>query len=1373
MSHYDFVKVGKGRRKVGGPSGFMPTLKSAEIPPGHTLYSRNYELKFPYPDMYKAQANICDRLIHAMDLSKTQRSAAFLESPTGTGKTLALLTASLGWQEKIMETGGVEHLAAFKAEIDEDPSPTPPTQPSVPPTALKQSAAERASSISQIMLELSDWEEDNFQDIPSTQFTPSNAAPPTPSSDTNAAPQPQEPSPGGTFPDNPNRRKRGHVDIDLEDMIDFQPDLKRPPSATTSSDASSSNTGNTNESSPEGASNPPPAKSSHLHIPTIFYATRTHSQVQKAIAELYDMPYRPKMAALGARDNFCLDPEVKDLPKGTRENACRTKVRKKRCTFHANREAVISAPDVLAPSGPLQVWDLEDMTKLGKYHSACGYYAAREMAKSAQLVFCPYNYLIDLAIVQPFADVLRDSIVIIDEAHNIEDVCRTEASLKLSISTLDEIIFSIRNAFELPRQFPRMWAYRVHGLVQDHIAKQTASAIPTENVPETPEKPSGRPTYSLFSSASTFYVGSDSNQAAQPNAAKIAREKEREEEFAEKQRFFASFTPVGFTPAVSQTMAHTHWSVLEEAEGDAMPPQFPEFLFSLRKLLDMVSRMRDWLHTTARRDFEQKSANNKDGYGVWMDETVLQVFGEEFKITPFNIRAILQHWEELQHMISEMTEWMDEAETRHAADKKANLMNQLAQSSTYRGYLPSTAELIDEDIWGVEPWKKRVTENKLNYSSAPVWTILDGAHLSDLERLFRIYGFMLLNDLQYLEDFRVIIERPKTSVNVVNDENGAPRAQNHHNPRGSAGGYGRGRNWTPPPGYAIQYHFLCLNPACLFRELLSKARLVTLVSGTLSPFASMRAELGVESLVSPSAIVQFSTQHIIPPGSKQLMALRLNALTPTDLDASLRLRRIATPAMLLPRNQPLKWVYHAKKDAKAANALGMLLLGLLPAVPDGALAFFTSYDHIRFCVSCWQSGDGALWKALNHCKPIFIEPSASSGGTKVKEAFKEMHQSYLTTINAGVLDGTSRGALFLGVARGKIAEGIDFADQYARAVFIVGIPFPSIKEPAIEQKRRWNQDRFSEEKSLLINEALAHKERERTSARPPSQNFAHQGVRSLLDAGNRRTIPTQNQGPSHPSILDLPFKTISDWHSIDEMGASLFLNDAMWYDAQAFRAVNQTLGRCIRHASDYGAIIFLDDRFETDSVERHLSSWVRSALSPSTALITPIVSQLEAFYKNNLHLKKQVKPTNPAQTLASSSALPALSPFAAAASTLAPGLNKASSWSSHQTIIDEGIQRRSTDPFVIDRTPVNAFERLMPSRSSAQNQAKAQPSKAEKQSNPNGALQAPLVPENAPVSALKAHFQEISLSGPPLREPENYEKDASGVIVPILKSPFV
>lgn len=38
------------------------------------------------------------------------------------------------------------------------------------------------------------------------------------------------------------------------------------------------------------------------------------------------------------------------------------------------------------------------------------------------------------------------------------------------------------------------------------------------------------------------------------------------------------------------------------------------------------------------------------------------------------------------------------------------------------------------------------------------------------------------------------------------------------------------------------------------------------------------------------------------------------------------------------------------------------------------------------------------------------------------------------------------GAVLLAVCRGKVSEGIDFADDAARAVLVVGIPFPAFKD---------------------------------------------------------------------------------------------------------------------------------------------------------------------------------------------------------------------------------------------------------------------------------------------------------------------------------------
>ena len=46
------------------------------------------------------------------------------------------------------------------------------------------------------------------------------------------------------------------------------------------------------------------------------------------------------------------------------------------------------------------------------------------------------------------------------------------------------------------------------------------------------------------------------------------------------------------------------------------------------------------------------------------------------------------------------------------------------------------------------------------------------------------------------------------------------------------------------------------------------------------------------------------------------------------------------------------------------------------------------------------------------------------------------------------------GALFLAVCRGKVSEGLDFADENARAVITVGIPFPNAKDKQVGRARQ-------------------------------------------------------------------------------------------------------------------------------------------------------------------------------------------------------------------------------------------------------------------------------------------------------------------------------
>lgn len=79
-------------------------------------------------------------------------------------------------------------------------------------------------------------------------------------------------------------------------------------------------------------------------------------------------------------------------------------------------------------------------------------------------------------------------------------------------------------------------------------------------------------------------------------------------------------------------------------------------------------------------------------------------------------------------------------------------------------------------------------------------------------------------------------------------------------------------------------------------------------------------------------------------------------------------------------------------------------------------------------------------------------------------------------------------------------------------------------------------------------------------------------------------------------VTGLPFPLYTDPRVIlkrqylDENKTS---SGTLWYNQQTYRAVNQAIGRVIRHKNDYGAILLCDERFSQFSSISQLPGWMR------------------------------------------------------------------------------------------------------------------------------------------------------------------------------------
>ncbi|XP_067685021.1 Fanconi anemia group J protein homolog [Haliotis asinina] len=370
--------------------------------------------------------------------------------------------------------------------------------------------------------------------------------------------------------------------------------------------------------------------------------------------------------------------------------------------------------------------------------------------------------------------------------------------------------------------------------------------------------------------------------------------------------------------------------------------------------------------------------------------------------------------------------------------------------------------------------------------SPPVMTVL--------EQLASAMGYLYRDDMKFVEDYRVSIV--KTTAFVSNQPtNGA-----WLNPRQRHGGQRR------VPVVTCTLNFWCMNPAVAFSDL-QNCRSIVLSSGTLSPMSSFSSELGM------NFSIQLEANHVIKDDQVWVGAVGQG-----------------------PNGTSLQAVYRNVETYNFQDELGQLVFRVCKTVPHGVLCFFPSYKCLEKLTNRWKTT--GLWDKMFEQKKIVAEPRGSD-----KMNFEELMNLFYEAVETRG-DEDKDGALFLAVCRGKVSEGLDFADNFARAVITVGIPYPNFKDIQVELKRKYND--------------------------------MHKAARGLLSGSD-------------------------------------------WYEIQAFRALNQALGRCIRHRRDWGALIIVDERFVKNPQKylKGLSKWVRNkAVSYNT--FSSAMDSLSRFTKHRI-----------------------------------------------------------------------------------------------------------------------------------------------------------
>uniref|UniRef100_A0A915IP59 Helicase ATP-binding domain-containing protein n=1 Tax=Romanomermis culicivorax TaxID=13658 RepID=A0A915IP59_ROMCU len=190
------------------------------------------------------------------------------------------------------------------------------------------------------------------------------------------------------------------------------------------------------------------------NVPKIFFGSRTHKQLAQVIGELKKTDYCSKIriTILASRRQLCINDRATNQDMDLNEG-CKTLLRDKngiQCTYYSQLKRFDQNPSKLRKllfkvqrassvhDDKAHVWDIEDLTKIGDEHHFCPYFAATStLMQDANVIFAPYNYLVDPLVRERMKLNVKNQIILIDEAHNIEDCCRESLNFVITRNELE------------------------------------------------------------------------------------------------------------------------------------------------------------------------------------------------------------------------------------------------------------------------------------------------------------------------------------------------------------------------------------------------------------------------------------------------------------------------------------------------------------------------------------------------------------------------------------------------------------------------------------------------------------------------------------------------------------------------------------------------------------------------------------------------------------------------------------------------------------------------------------------------------------------------------------------------------------------------
>ena len=329
--------------------------------------------------------------------------------------------------------------------------------------------------------------------------------------------------------------------------------------------------------------------------------------------------------------------------------------------------------------------------------------------------------------------------------------------------------------------------------------------------------------------------------------------------------------------------------------------------------------------------------------------------------------------------------------------------------------------------------------------------------------------------------------------------------------------------------------YTLLDASAPMAPILEQARAVVFAGGTMKPVDEVTAALMPQ--LSPASLRLFSCGHVIPPTSLRVLTLPQG-----------------------PGGVPLNFSLKRRRDKGMMDDFGAAMVKLCRALSRGMVLFVPSYDFAEALV-----GEGGLWRQgpqptsqAPTAVPIKdkgvtcgAEPAAPVGSALARiQASKHVFVERRRGVSGGVTSG-----------KGGDAEPLSLWDAYCSAIQATAPGRPASAKGV---------------KGALLVCVVGGKMSE-------GINFKDDLARCVIVAG----MPYPS--PGDPELV----ARMAFMEGVRRGGGREY------YENLCMKAVNQSIGRVIRHAGDYGVVLLADERYGRAAVQGRLPDWIQPRSSVS------------------------------------------------------------------------------------------------------------------------------------------------------------------------------